>query len=221
MWQILLLGMGVGLGAAAAPGPINIEIVRRALAYGPRLGAAFGLGAVSADLIYVTATSMGASALVQTLPDAGKAAMLTVVALLLMILGVKALLTKMEDEVALVDKELQPPRETPRYKDRSLSGSYFLGLALTLSNPTTIGYWSVISIAATEHRAGRAIPITLPLVCGVATACTLWVIAVVTIAGRFHRVMNPRMHIMVERAAGLILCLFAVLSAAKAVQLFL
>ena len=84
MWKIYLLGLTVGLGAVAAPGPINVEIVRRSLAYGARIGGAFGLGVFAADLCFLVATSMGAAAIINGLPPWARAAIFGVGAILLL-----------------------------------------------------------------------------------------------------------------------------------------
>lgn len=217
MWQLYVFGLAVGLGAVVTPGPINFEIVRRSLAYGPRFGLAFGFGALSADLCYLTAISLGASALLTALPGWAKAAMLVVAAGLLMRVGVKAVRARLADEVELERREVRAAEETAKRSSGGIRSSYLLGLALTLSNPATIGFWCAVSLTAANRFRGTLAG-TVSLMAGVGTAAALWTSAVSLIAGRFHRVIRPRTHLMVERAAGIVLCLFAALATFEAVR---
>lgn len=218
MWQLYLWGLVVGLGAAAAPGPVNVEIVRRALSYGPRIGAAFALGAVSADLIFLIAISRGAEALATTLPIQGKIAMYLAGAVVLMIIGVKVLRAKPDQEIVAETKLEAKVRRVE--SSQSAIRSYLIGLALAVSSPTTIVYWSGVCITA-ARRVEEGTPITKPLATGVATGCLLYIGVVVYLAARFHRRIHPRTYLVVERALGAALILFSVLSAYQAARLML
>lgn len=222
MWEIFVLGLAVGFGAAAFPGPINLEVVRRSVSQGTRGGVAFGLGAVSADLIYVTGTSLGAAALVAALPGWSKPVMYLLGAALLFGLGITALRAK----VALEDPPPISPRVSPKVKQRlektqdtGLIHGYLLGFVLTFTSPSTLAYWAFVSVSATGHALQQGGSITLPLVIGVGTACTIWVFFAATIAGLFHRKISPKAYIYIERAAGIALCTFAAVSAYKGIEL--
>jgi threonine/homoserine/homoserine lactone efflux protein len=220
MWQIYLFGLAVGLGVVVTPGPINFEIVRRSLAFGPRFGIAFGFGALSADMCYLTAISLGASALLTALPNWGKAIMLLVAAGLLTWIGLKAVRAKVADEAEMGRKEIKAAEESAGTSGGRLSSSYVLGLALTLSNPATIGFWCAVSLTAASRLQGTVIR-TLTLMAGVATAAAFWTCAISLIAGRFHRTIAPRTQVVVERSTGAVLCLFAALSAFGAIRTLL
>ena len=221
MWKIYLLGLTVGLGAVAAPGPINVEIVRRSLAYGARIGGAFGLGVFAADLCFLVATSMGAAAIINGLPPWARAAIFGVGAILLLAFGLKALRFRLEDEVALAQKELQAAEASAPAAGRGVPASFFLGLALTLSTPTTYACWLGVGLAAASHGMEERMTITLPLAAGFATTCLIWLFSVVHIAGSFHRVVRPRTQLVLDRVVGGVLCAFAAYSAYLAVRLLL
>lgn len=183
---------------------------------GPKFGFSFGMGAVSADIFYLTAISMGAAAVIRALPDWGKAVLAFVAAALIAMIGIRALRTRPGD-IALASDAPSPPDSLPGPL-KSLSGtglkrSYLLGFALTLSSPTTILYWLTVSANTVALFASDDMDLTLPLVLSVGITCTIWVAMVVTLASRFHRSINPRTVFVIERVVGGLLLLFAALSA--------
>ncbi len=215
-FQVFIFGFLVGLGAAAFPGPINLEVVRRAISRGAIYGMAFGLGAVSADAVYVTATSLGAVAFFRALPTWGRACMMLVGAALLVYIGNKAFRAKPTEYGDDSPHFVEPETSVKAYR---LARSYVLGLSLTLSSPTTIFYWVVISLKAAQFAPENAERVTIPLLTGVVSACSLWVIIASTIAGRFHRKIGPRAYLFVERIAGVALLVFASISIYEAIRL--
>lgn len=220
LFQLMLYGATVGLGAALAPGPINLEIVRRAITRGPRYGFAFGMGAVTADLTYLTLAALGAAAVIMTLPVWGKVLLSFVGTALLLFIGVRVLRLRPQDVSlgsANGEETLAPAGMGPR---PSLLRSYLLGLALTLSSPTTFLYWLGISVFAAQHFAGSG-SLALPLTLGVGGACTLWVTTVVLLAGRFHRRISPGTVLVVERVIGVALIGFACLSALNGLRMLM
>lgn len=61
----LFLGLLLGWGAAIPIGPVNLEMVRRNLNAGARVGISFGVGATVADLSYILLLLLGALHLMQ------------------------------------------------------------------------------------------------------------------------------------------------------------
>lgn len=221
----------MGLTAAAVPGPINLEVVRRSLNRGPILGLAFGMGAVTADIIFCIAGSYGASSLVNSLPRNGKAFMWLVGSTCLLLVGLSALRAKVP-----VPRPLPHMGQTQEIGTLQFSHPvigmqrilkyYFLALILTLTSPATIMYWvatllGVSKFTADPTEVDRPDYVPFVLAAGVGIACTLWVIMVATIAGKFHRRIQPRTYLLVERAGGLALCGFAAFSFYKAIRILL
>ncbi|MBX7247237.1 MAG: LysE family transporter [Candidatus Sumerlaeaceae bacterium] len=214
MFTIYLWGILFGFGAALAPGPINLEIVRRAVSRGPLNGASFGLGAIMADVIYLTLTSFGVTVLLNNLPDLGKAVMFLFGTVLLSIMAYRALTIKASD---LPEDNIDNGTATPVPDSHGVTSlrAFALGLALTLSSPTTIAYWMMVSLNMARF-ADTGINITVPLILGVLTITIGWAMTVVILASRFHRRISRRTNLLLERVMGLLLALFAAISLVKA-----
>lgn len=221
MWHIFLIGLAVGIGAAATPGPINVEVVRRTMSYGSRIGISFGFGAVTADLLYLSGISLGALALVTSLPNYGKAILLLVGAALIAWIGIRILFIR-PNQLTDEEKAAIADRRTParlRGSNKSPVRSFILGLVLTLASPTTVLYWGAVSVAAAHATEESGSVFALPLVSGVAVACLGWVTIAVVVAGRFHRKLSMRTYLLIEHAFGIVLLSFAVLSVLEALRL--
>ncbi len=222
MLQVFLYGIIVGIGAAAFPGPINIEVLRRAVSRGPIFGALFGLGAVTADVFYVTGSSWGAGQFFLELPEWGKAVMALAGAALLGFLGIRALRYKAPSADSTLsaiplDEGMSAPGTFVYNHAPRLLRSYGLGFTLTLFSPSTIAYWLFISLASAHHFQDTP-NVVAPLSLGVALACTTWVIIATTMVGHFHKHISPRMYVLVERIAGGALLFFAAASVVTAIN---
>ncbi len=216
MLQIFTLGLALGLYAAAMPGPINLEVIRRSISRGPRLGLSFGLGAALADVTFVLLSSLGALALINSLPLWGKGIMWLTGAVILFILGIQGLRARfpVKAQMAGVNQaQGEPFVPPPKAGALDMVGSFLLGLALTLSSPPTIMFWvfNSLMVASTHLTGGEAENGMVPymLAAGVGVACTLWVTGAVLVTSRFHRNLQPRTYVWVERVAGTALCGFA------------
>jgi len=233
MLQIFTLGLALGLYAAAMPGPINLEVIRRSISRGPKIGLTFGLGASLADVTFVLLSSLGALALVNSMPLWGKAIMWLTGAAILFWLGIRGLRARMPVPVG--------PDGTPATDSTGTTGpiptlmvpakvtvvdmvqSFLIGLALTLSSPPTIMFWIFNSLMiASTHLTGkdeqnRSVPYLLAA--GVGIACCTWVVGAVLVTSRFHRNLRPRTYVWVERIAGGALCGFATYAVYEAVKI--
>lgn len=217
MLQIFTVGLALGFYAAAMPGPINLEVIRRSISRGPRLGLSFGLGASLADVTFVLLSSLGALALINSLPLWGKGIMWLTGSVILFILGVRGLRARFPvNAVGNVTGLQQSLNGTLNIRRASISDmvkSFLLGLALTLSSPPTIMFWvfNSLMVASTHLTGAAAENVNVPylLAAGVGVATTLWVTGAVLVTSRFHRNLRPRTYIWVERIAGGALCGFA------------
>ncbi len=221
MWHLFIYGFVVGFGAAVFPGPINLEVVRRAISRGPNVAIAFGMGAVTADVSYVFAISAGAAAVLEALPNWAQACLYVLGGVLLFIIGVKALRAKcapiQEENEESVGEDVCP--EYTGQRIAPLVRSYLLGLALTLGSPPTILYWLLISVQAAQHF-GNGMLFSTVLAGGVFVACSGWVLTASLAIGSFHKHLNPRFILLVERVIGVLLILLSIYSVGKAFEIY-
>ncbi len=212
----------MGLFAAVFPGPINLEVVRRAVGRGPQVGGAFGLGAVAADVILVTAATLGATALFSSLPDWGKGALGLFSSVIIMLIGLSALQAKIKPPPPVSPEEealMASAPDTPGL--RRLVKHFFFGLAITLTSPSTITFWLFASAFAAKFVGDEPdLKIALMTGGGVAASTATWVLGAVTIAGRYHKRLNPKHYLRLERVVGVGLLSIAAVSAFKALRYF-
>lgn len=235
--KMYVLGLGLGIGAAMAPGPINIELIRRSVARGPRTGISFGLGAVSADIAYISMVIFGAQRLMQTMPQWGHCVMFLVGAIILVVLGVKALTVvhvepaeETERAISEIPPELEksggdpdvpvPAPATIAHPGTSMLRNYLLGLFLCGASPTTILYWATFGFGVTTSVIPKGGPLG-PVVLGMATGCILWVGTTVYLSSRLHQRISPRITRNIERVLGTGLLIFAAVSAWRGISVLL
>ncbi len=229
MLQIFTLGLALGFYAAAMPGPINLEVIRRSISRGPKLGLSFGLGASLADVTFVLLSSLGALALINSLPLWGKGIMWLTGAVILFFLGVRGLRVKVPKSMPTGQTGAHPSLDDtvqlPAPTIGEIVRSFLLGLALTLSSPPTIMFWvfNSLMVASTSLTGPAAENVNVPymLAAGVGVACTLWVTGAVLVTSRFHRNLRPRTYVWVERVAGTALCGFATYALIEAGKILL
>lgn len=179
-WGLLGKGMALGAGAAVPIGPVNVEIARRTLRRGFLAGFALGCGAVTIDVTYAILSSLSLGELLNR-----PAIILPVtVAGTIFLLYLSFLCFRGAFKAARADPlEQEQPRQ-------SHHGAYFTGLAMTLLNPMTLGFWFLAVPAALGAIAAHSAH-DLPIVCtGVFLATLAWVMlfaGTLTFVGRWRK----------------------------------
>ena len=198
-WQILAKGFGIGLGVAAPIGPVNIEIIRRGLRSGFREAFALGMGAVTADGIYLALVCLGVSRVAEyavvrvTLPALG--------VVMLEALGVLAF----RDAMRLSEM----PRETlePGAGATSSLRCYGLGMAMMATNPLSMAAWlgfSSVVIGSTSANSMAYVWFALSVPAG----CATWVVFISSVLHFGRRFVNVAVLRAVNLISGLFLCGF-------------
>lgn len=140
-WQVFLSSILLGWGAAIPFGPINLEIMRRNLAFGTSFGLTFGIGVCAADITYVGLLCLGVLSLIQ------QPLTLHIITVLgscvLAWFGYKALLAKSSIDGQLAGSPKSPLR------------SGIEGYLLTLINPFTVLFWASVSTQLTSIAKGN------------------------------------------------------------------
>jgi len=144
---LLLDGVRMGLGVAAPLGPINLEIIRRGLADSPFRAWIFGMGAVTADSIYLVLAFVGMGAVLNNYPSVAMV-IHAIGALLLLWLGYGALRT------AFKRVEVPTGAEPSKTKGAPAWQHYTMGLALTITSPMTFAFWLALSTRVIEMDRG-------------------------------------------------------------------
>ena len=197
---ILATGFGIGLGVAMPIGPVNIEIIRRGLRSGFREPFALGMGAVTADAIYLALVCLGVS----------RVAEYPVVRTTLLALGVLTLgwlgLTAIRDAARLKEMpdlaaDSRSAQATPSWR------CYGIGMAMMATNPLSMAAWlgfsSVVSGSATAAPWAY-----LWLAISVPAGCATWVVCISTALHFGRRFVNLPILRAVNILGGLVLCGF-------------
>lgn len=194
---IMLLGFGLGLSVAAPIGPINIEIIRRGLRSGFREPFALGMGAVTADVIYLIVFCLGISRLVEFPPI--RLTLLILGFLMLETLGVLAL-----RDAARISQV--PDAAGNAVRGGSLRRVYLLGIAMMV-NPVAIAGWVALSSIITEVAAENPwaylwFGISVP------AGCTTWVVFIASVLHFGRRYVTVAILRAVNILGGVMLCGF-------------
>lgn len=206
-----LTAVALGLSVAAPIGPVNVEIIRRGLRWGPGAAFSLGCGAVSADCIYfllaVTLTDQ-ARRLLES--PAARGGVLLFGASLLILLGWGAVRAAGAAAAAEADSE-------PKTSARTALRSWAVGLAITLGNPMTILLWLSIAASLGAASPGSGTAGAPPgggalwtEVIGVACGALGWVIFLSTLLGLARRRVTPRFLRGVNLVSGALLIGFGV-----------
>jgi len=228
----------LGLSVAAPVGPINVEIVRRGLAYGARPAFVFGCGASAADCTYFGIALVAARHAYDVLEsEAWMRGGLWVGAAMLLFLGVSVIrsvpneaegagktaadkLTAAEPTAAEL-RSTDPVDGGLRAKlmaaHSSLPRDFSFGYLLTLGNPMTILLWTSIAASWGAGRGaggegssagGAADGIYWVGVAGVAGGTLTWAASVVAGVAWARRWVGPRAMRIVNLASGSMLIAF-------------
>jgi threonine/homoserine/homoserine lactone efflux protein len=192
---LLLKGMLVGFLIAAPVGPINVLCVRRTLVHGRWAGLASGIGAAVADTIYGAIAVLGLS-LITGVMLAERFWIGIAGAALLAVLGVRTLLAG-------------PPHMAPAKDPTSLLGDLTSTFVLTLTNPiTVISFLGIFAAFGIEGDDTFAVDDGM-LLLGVFLGSLVWWVTLTGLVGVFHGRFSNAGLLWANRAAGIIILLFA------------
>jgi L-lysine exporter family protein LysE/ArgO len=192
MLSVFFQGLLLGIGAAVPLGPINILIMNRALV-SYRLAVMTGLGALSADLSYITLLIFGFATFLKD-------------SLILNILGILGgifliymayLLYAKRDDISI------GARDTIS-KGRVLK-AYTSGYLLTLLNPYTIAFW-----ASTTTLVAKMSDKGLWMALGIIISIVLWITIMPYVIHRSKHRLSESFYSNVSTVAAFILCGFGV-----------
>jgi threonine/homoserine/homoserine lactone efflux protein len=210
---MLLQAYLLGWAVAAPIGPVNLEIIRRSLRHRLAAGLCVGLGATTADTIYMLATSFGLSRFLRT-----PAVLLVCFVVGGALLGWLAFLAGRDawrylrgtaDPLPSFDKV--PAGEGPPAGGGtrvSLPRHYLLGVGITLTNPMTLVFWMTIAGQLFPGRipgAGEIVQATLFVWLGTIS----WVLTLMALLTAGRRWIGPRLFGTISLLGGVAMTWFA------------
>ncbi len=191
---IFLRGLLIGFSIAAPVGPIGVLCIRRTLAESRLAGLISGLGAASADAIYGAVAGFGLTFL-STFLVAQQNWLRLVGGIFLLALGVRTFLTA-------------PSQQAASSQSTSLLGNYISTFVLTLTNPLTILSFTAIFAGLGLADQGGDYQAAALLVAGVFSGSAAWWLFLSLGVGLFRQRITPGWLIWINRASGVIVCLF-------------
>jgi threonine/homoserine/homoserine lactone efflux protein len=174
----LLAGLVAGFAIAVQVGAVSLLLVEAAVAGGPRIGAAAGLGVATADFAFAgVAAALGGAAGAALSSHEGT--IKVVAALVLSAIAVHGLV-RLRGEGAAVAAATVRPRGGPR-------AHYARFLAVTAANPLTIASFAAVAAALSLDGPAAAVAFVL----GVGLASSAWHILLGGGAGHAGRWFTP------------------------------
>jgi len=206
--QALTAGFACGFVVSIPVGPVNLSVINQALHRGFSRSFLIGLGAACAETIYATALLAGHSSVLDK--PLVRDALRVVALVVIVVIAIRSLLLKpkpleaSEATAEKVDERWHHPR------------AFLLGFLLTISNLMLVVLWATLSAvlfarewvqpAAADRAACSA---------GVLMGCSLWFFLLAWFVSRAHRRISPRTVLLLMRACGVVLLVFAALLAYK------
>lgn len=194
-------GALMAISFCAPPGPVTMETIRRGLrgGFGPALQVQ--LGSIVGDMTWCALALLGLAPLVQI---AWVRAVLSVAGVgVLVYLGGLGLRDALRFKAAAVEAEA--------HAQASGQGAFRSGVAISMANPTAIGYWlSVGGALVAAGVAGTTVPQTASFVTGFVAGTVAWAF-LMALAVRWGRVlMTPRVFRLVNLVCSAALLVFGV-----------
>lgn len=188
---LYLKSAGIGLAVAAPVGPMALLCMRRTLTRGWGQGLATGAGIAVGDAIFAGVAALGLVG-VSDFMLAHQKPLHLAAGLFLLWLGIKAFLTRPEDDAAA-----EPDVG-------SLDGVFAGSVLLTLTNPPTIIMFAAIFAALAPAKGFD--PLTgAATVAGVFTGSMLWWIGMVAAVSLARQAIDQRARRWIDRVSGAVL----------------
>lgn len=213
MVTVLLEGFLLGVAVSLPFGPVNVTMIRRALAQGFWNATAFGGGSASADLVYIALVYFGLAPLLDQQLWL-RVGLLGLGALWLAWLGLDSIRSARKGPVV----------EGERQRDGHLR-SFVQGVGVTLLNPVTIAGWVFQGGGfLARHPETRSLTVGLLALLSVMLGLMAYVIVVSGLLATGRRWVGPGVVRLVSFVAGGMLLLFAaglLISAVQGVTLYI
>ncbi len=196
----ILWGILIGLMVAVPLGPVNIIIIRRALAKGAASAFTVGLGSALADTMFSAAALLSMGALTELLVQTGHIFKI-IGGLIVFIVGVK-----------IYRSQPHLSGSTDSALDRFKGAAAVF--ALTITNPMTIlaflAIFATFGFGGSETYSSENIIQNIYLIIGVFLGCALWWGVLAKITGIFRHKVNDKFLLLMNRGASAIVIVFGI-----------
>ena len=198
--HIFLTSILLGLGVAIPVGPINIEMMRRTLAFGFWSGFITGIGATCVDIVYIVLLMMGALLF------------LTKVIVLKIISGFGALLLLW---FGIACFKNHPHIANKNLVAQSFFKAFCVGFLLNLLSPFPILFWVSISSQMISLSMGNAHGIVLAAL-GVIVGTMAWNFSMTMVLHKTRHLISEKVMRWFNISGGVILIAFAMVGFTRA-----
>ncbi|WP_071459835.1 LysE family translocator [Bacillus massilinigeriensis] len=197
----------LGLSLAAPIGPVNAAQMDKGIRNGFLHAWLLGLGAVTADIIYMVAVFLGIGRFLET----------PYIQMFLWLFGAFILLYTGIESIIGAGKIVHQTR-----KDESKGKSFLSGFLMSISNPLTILFWlgiygSVLAKTAASYDAVHLALYSLAIIIGLLS----WDIVMAGISSSFRKLLTAKILTMISVLSGISLIGFAIYFGWEAAKLLL
>lgn len=197
----------LGLSLGAPIGPVNAAVMDKGIKSGFFQAWLLGLGAMTADIVYMITVYLGVGMFLQT----------PIMQSFLWFFGFFVLMyTGIETILSSGKIVLETTAGGSGFK------SFVSGFLMSISNPLTILFWlgiygSVLAKTAASHGTGELILYS----CGIIVGLILWDFVMAAISSSFRKLLTHRLLTIISILSGLSLIGFALFFGYQALKLFL
>lgn len=197
----------LGLSLAAPIGPVNAAQMDKGIKSGFFQAWLLGLGALTADIVYMLAVYLGVVKFLET----------PFMQSFLWLFGFFVLMYTGIETIINSNKIVMESRESS-----SAFKSFTTGFLMSISNPLTILFWlgiygSVLAKTASTYGTGELVLYSFGIILGL----VLWDIVMAAISSSFRKLLTTRLLIFISIISGLSLICFGLFFGYQALNLFL
>lgn len=196
---LLATGIAIGLAMTAPPGPVNLLVIRTAVAHGFRVAFLTGLGSVVSDMIYASIAAYGVSSIAHVITSHARP-LTAVGGAILVFIGVRLARTRMGLDVL----------GTEAARDRGqILGKMFTAFTMSITNPGVLfGFLAIFGTMNGVLRLSENAARPPTAVAGVAIGVILWWLFLSFLISGFRERVSESMLARINRWTGILIAAF-------------
>lgn len=196
---VIAAGIAIGLAMTAPPGPVNLLVIRTAIAQGFRLAFLTGLGAVVSDMIYACIAAYGVSSISHLITSHARP-LTAVGGAVLVFIGVRLARTRID---------LDALGAAAPQGGRQVTGRMLTAFSMSITNPGVLfGFLAIFGTMSGVLRLSEHAARPLQAVAGVAIGAMLWWLFLSFVVSRFRERISEAMLARINRWTGILIAAF-------------